>query len=104
MNILEKKEHYSLLFDFYEELLTDRQKEYFEAYYFDDMTLQEIASEFKVSRNAVFDSLKKVFDTLDDYETKLKLLDKYNKRKALYLKLEENSQNRELVNELRKIE
>ena len=104
MNILEKKEHYSLLFDFYEELLTDRQKEYFEAYYFDDMTLQEIASEFKVSRNAVFDSLKKVFDTLDDYETKLKLLDKYNKREALYLKLEENSQNRELVNELRKIE
>ena len=104
MNILEKKEHYSLLFDFYEELLTDRQKEYFEAYYFDDMTLQEIASEFKVSRNAVFDSLKKVFDTLDDYETKLKLLDKYNKREALYLKLEENSQNREIVNELRKIE
>ena len=104
MDILEKKEHYSLLYDFYESLLTDKQKEYFEAYYFDDMTLQEIASDFKVSRNAVFDSLKKVFETLDDYEAKLKLLEKYNKREAIYQKLEEDGSKKELVNELRKID
>ena len=103
MDILEKKEHYSVLYDFYECLLTDKQKEYFEAYYFNDMTLQEIASDFNVSRNAIFDSLKKVFETLDNYEDKLKLVYKFNKRNELYDKLD-CKDNKEIIEELRKID
>ena len=103
MDILEKKEHYSMLYDFYESLLTKRQKEYFEAYYFNDMTLQEISDEFKVSRNAAFLSLKKVFSAMDEYEAKLKLCAKFKKREELYKKLE-NKENIDLINELRNIE
>lgn len=104
MDILEKKEHYSVLYDFYEGLLTDRQKSYFEAYYFNDMTLQEIATDFNVSRNAIFDSLKKVFEALDNYEETLKLALKYKQRNALYDELDKNKDNNKLVEELRKID
>lgn len=104
MDILEKKEHYSMLYDFYESLLTERQREYFEAYYFNDMTLQEISEEFDVSRNAAFLSLKKVFSALDEYEEKLKLCLKFQKRENIYKELEKKEENKELIEKLRNIE
>lgn len=104
MDILEKKEYYSTLYDFYESLLTEKQKYYFEAYYFEDMSLKEIAICYKVSRNAIFDQLKKVYNALDSYEEKLKLYDKYLKREKIYSSLEKNDELKELVKELREIE
>lgn len=56
---LEKREEVIALYDIYNELLTDKQKMYFEEYYYCDMTLQEIASLHNISRNAVFDQLKR---------------------------------------------
>ena len=55
MDILAKKEYYINLFDFYGDLLTEKQRQYFKDYYFDDASLAEIATVYGVSRNAIFD-------------------------------------------------
>ena len=65
--------NYSYLFDYYGELFTDKQKEYFIDYYFNNLTLQEIADNNNVSRNAVHKNLKEILSKLDYYEEKLNL-------------------------------
>jgi len=64
---------YSYLFDYYSELLTDKQKEYFTDYYFNNLTLQEIADNNNVSKNAVHKNIKDILSKLDYYEEKLNL-------------------------------
>ena len=81
----EKREEIISLYDTYGVLLTDKQKGYFESYYFDDLSITEIASNFGVSRNAVFDQLKRVELILLDYEEKLKMLDKISRIEKLEL-------------------
>lgn len=66
-----KREYHIALFEIYKELLTEKQQEYFTLYYFDDLTLSEIAENKDVSRNAVFDQVKKVILILENYENKL---------------------------------
>lgn len=81
---LEKKEHYYILFRFYSCLLTSKQQKYFHEYFFNDLSLQEIAQLFQISRNAIHDSLTKTMKLLDDYEDKLSLYRKYKERKKIY--------------------
>lgn len=78
MDIVKREELISL-FDIYGELLTNKQQQYFKAYYFDDLSLGEIALEANVSRNAIFDMLKKTEAILDNYEEKLKIHQKNTK-------------------------
>ena len=66
-----KREYHIALFDTYKELLTEKQQEYFVLYYYEDYTLSEIAENKNVSRNAVFDQIKKVINILENYEEKL---------------------------------
>ncbi len=73
MEALDKKEQLNQLFDLYQSLLTEKQKLYFELYYKEDYSLQEISELYKLSRNAVFDHLKKVEEHLFSYEEKLSL-------------------------------
>ena len=73
MNDLEKKNYYNSLYQYYETLFTSKQQEMFESYYVDDFSLSEIAENLNVSRNAVWDTIKKVIEKLEEYETKLKL-------------------------------
>lgn len=68
--------HVSLLFDFYGELLTKRQKEVMELYYEENLTLSEIANEFSISRQGVHDALKNAEKALTGYEEKLGLVAK----------------------------
>lgn len=68
-----------LLYDYYKDLLSDSQKEYFEKYYFDNYSLSEISENLDVSRNAVHKQLKVVEEKLNFYEEKLKLIEKHNK-------------------------
>jgi len=72
--------HYVELFDYYGELFTDKQKEYFIDYYFNNLTLQEIADNNSVSKNAVHKNIKDVTEKLDYYESKLNL---YNNKKQI---------------------
>lgn len=64
---------YASLFDCYGKLLTTKQQEYFKLYYFDNLTLSEIAENDNVSRNAVHKSIKDAMDKLDFYESNLHL-------------------------------
>ena len=73
---IDKKAYYAILFEYYKELLTEKQIETFVCYYNEDYSLSEIAEEFNISRNAVWDTLKKVVSLLEHYEDKLKLYEK----------------------------
>lgn len=77
MTNIETLEYNALLFDFYGELLTDRQKDYFEEHVCNDLTISEIAEEREVSRQAVHDMIKRTEKILLDYENKLHLVDKF---------------------------
>lgn len=90
--------YYVELFDYYGELFTDKQKEYFTDYYFNNLTLQEIADNNNVSRNAVHKNIKELVQKLEYYEEKLNL---YKNRQRI-LKLIENIDNniKEKIEEL----
>ena len=68
----------SLLFDFYGELLKPAQKDIFNSFVFDDLSLSEIADEQGISRQAVHEKVKRCIVTLEDYEKRLGLIARYN--------------------------
>ncbi len=84
----------SSLYDYYKELLTEKQRMYFEDYYFDNLTLSEIASNNSVSRNAVHKQIKEVEDKINFYEEKLKLYKKSEIISNLITDLEEDKKNK----------
>ena len=63
--------YYANLFDIYGELLTDKQKEYFKYYYFENLLLDEISEICNVTKNAVSKELKRSKEMLVYYEEKL---------------------------------
>ncbi|WP_245684752.1 YlxM family DNA-binding protein [Orenia metallireducens] len=66
------------LFSFYAPLLTERQQEFIRLYYHHDLSLGEIAEQQGISRQAVYDNLKRSEESLEDYEGKLQLLKYYD--------------------------
>lgn len=70
---MDNRDYLILLYDFYSELFTDKQKEYFESYYFDNLSLSEIANNLGVSRNTIHKVVQAVEEKLRFYEEKLKL-------------------------------
>ena len=70
---MENQIYVTSLYDYYRGLLTTKQQEYFEDYYFDNLTMEEIADYNGVSKNAVSKSLIEVKDKLEEYENILKL-------------------------------
>lgn len=85
---MEKLLEITLLYDFYGELLTKRQKEMFELYYLNDLSLSEIGEQLNISRQAVRDSLKHTMQTLQVYENKLCLIDKFLTEKSFIDKIQ----------------
>ncbi|MEW9697751.1 putative DNA-binding protein [Paenibacillus sp. SI8] len=81
--MLEKTNRINLLFDFYEPLLTEKQRTFLQLYFHDDYSLGEIAENFSISRQAVYEHIKRAEQTLQDYEDKLKLLHKHEQRTKL---------------------
>lgn len=81
MNKIENRIELSILYDFYGELLKENQKHIFEDYIQNDFSLSEIAVEAGISRQGVHDIIKRCSKQLIDYETKLKLVDKFNSAK-----------------------
>ncbi len=71
--------YYNELYDLYGELLTEKQREYFEDYYFNNLSYAEMADDFDVSRNAIFKQVHIATDKLIEYEDKLHLLEKKKK-------------------------
>ncbi len=79
-NRLDKKLKYAELFSFYSELLTDKQKDVFQLYCYQDLSLSEISEDLSISRQAVHDAIHRVENLLDVYEQKLSLSKKFNTR------------------------
>ena len=67
----------ALLYDFYGPLLTDKQQRFIELYYHHDWSLGEIASHFRISRQAVYDLLRRAEAALEEYESKLHLVERF---------------------------
>ena len=73
---MEEYVYYNNLYYCYYKLLTDKQKKYFEDYYFSNLSLGEIAENYNVSRNAVYKQIQITINKLKEYEEKLQLFEK----------------------------
>ena len=73
---MEKKIEISILLDIYSNLLTEKQYEFLNDYYNNDLSLSEIAENEGITRQAVRDNLKKGENKLFEYEEKLGLMRK----------------------------
>lgn len=74
---MEKIVRQSMLYDFYGELLTDHQKSIYEDVVMNDLSYSEIARLNGISRQGVYDMIKRCDKILEEYETKLKLVEKF---------------------------
>ena len=93
---MNEHEYIIILYDYYSELFNDKQKKYFEEYYFDNLSLSEISENECISRNAVHKSIKSVVNKLYEYENKLKMYDKDKKIRDIIDKTSDDKIKREL--------
>ena len=73
---MEELIYYTMLYDIYGSLLTEKQKEYFKEYYFKNLSLSELATKYNISRNAIHKQLKETIKRLENYEDNLRLAKK----------------------------
>lgn len=97
--MLEKTLRVNALYDFYQSLLTSKQQQYMALYYLNDYSLSEIAEEFGVSRQAVYDNLKRTEVILEAFEEKLTLLKKYQERLKLFSELRSIFHSKNILND-----
>jgi hypothetical protein len=76
---MEKIVRQSLLYDFYGELLTEHQKSIYEDVVMNDLSYSEIAKLNGISRQGVFDMIKRCDKILEEYEEKLKLVERFQR-------------------------
>ena len=79
----ETRQRRVLLYDFYGELLTGKQRACYEAYYQEDLTFAEIGGQNGVTPQAVADMLKRTSALLERYESVLKLAEKHQRQRIL---------------------
>ncbi|MCA0969169.1 putative DNA-binding protein [Halobacillus litoralis] len=87
--MLEKTTRVNYLFDFYQSLLTPKQRNYMELYYLEDYSLGEISETFDVSRQAVYDNIRRTETMLEEYEKKLHLYEKFQQRQQVIKEMED---------------
>lgn len=102
-NRLEKTNRINQLFDFYETLLTEKQQTFLKYYFHEDFSLGEIAAEFEISRQAVYEHIKRAEQMLDVYEQKLGLLRKHEQRNMQLDQMNELLDNDNLVLHIQKM-
>lgn len=84
----------NLLYDFYGELLTERQRSIYEDAVYGDLSLSELADDYGISRQGVHDQIKRCNKALEEYEAKLHLVERFEKIKQY---------SNELSNEINKL-
>ena len=77
----------TMLFDYYGDLLTDKQKEYYDLHYMSALSLFEIAEMYGTSRQAVWDIIRRAEQTLRDIEAKTGLVARAMQRRAAVAEL-----------------
>ncbi len=103
MSVMDKRYEEALLFDFYGELLTERQKQIFSEVVMEDYSLSEVAAEYGISRQGVHDMIRRCTKTLEGYEEKLGLVHRFLDLKAKAEKIRsitEDSRVKELAEEI----
>lgn len=100
----------TMLFDFYGDLLTDKQREYYDLHYNSDLSLFEIAETSGTSRQAVWDIIRRAEQTLRDIEAKTGLVAKAIKRReeletlsALAERLPDSGEKQEILRRLQEL-
>lgn len=74
---MEKFVEQTLLYDFYGELLTERQQQVYESVVLEDYSLSEVAEDLGISRQGVHDMITRCNHTLEEYESRLHLVEKF---------------------------
>lgn len=85
--MLEKLLHMSALFDFYGPLLTDKQRRCLQMHLFEDFSLSEISQELGISRQAVYDMLRRSEQLMQQYEDRLHLVARAQEQQLLLERL-----------------
>lgn len=94
----------SMLLEIYKNLITEKQRDVLNLYYNEDMSLAEIAEEFRISRQAVRDNIKNGEKNLINYEEKLKVFDKKTRMLEVFNNIDdENIDIKSLKKKLNKI-
>ena len=86
---MDKRDYFILLYDYYSSLFSLKQKEYFEDYYFNNLSLSEISENMGVSRNAIHKSIKLIESKLLFYEENMGLYEKSLKLQSIIDKVED---------------
>ncbi len=102
--------HMSALFDFYGPLLTDKQKRCLQMHLYEDFSLSEISAELGISRQAVYDTLRRSEQIMQQYEDRLGLAARLTKERTELLSIltdlkaiEQESGDNKLNNIIRRI-
>jgi len=101
----------NLLYDFYAQLLTEKQQEVIRLYHSENFSLSEIGDEFSISRQGVYDTLKNAEKALFEYEAKLGLVEKFTHtsnliamaNKQIDSLINESTDNKDKLQDLKKI-
>ncbi len=84
---MDKIGHEAMLFDFYGQLLTEKQIQILDMYVNNDFSLGEIAEELSISRQGVHDTVKRSVKALEDYEERLGLVNRYMTQKTVLIEI-----------------
>lgn len=85
------------LFDIYHKLLTKKQQAHFKLHFFDDLSLNEIADQYQVSKVAIYDSIEKSKNALLLFENNLKIYEKQQKRLNFYQSIDDKQLQEQLI-------
>jgi hypothetical protein len=96
---MEKFLRQSILYDFYGELLTEHQKKIYEDVVLNDLSYTEIANAEGISRQGVYDLIKRCDKILEEYETKLRLVEKFQNAKGMVAQIQNLAKDMKKTNE-----
>ncbi len=91
----------AMLYDFYGDLLTPRQKEFYDLYYNDDLSLAEIAENYGITRQGVRDIIVRAEKALEDIEEKTGLIQRYHRTRSAVAALHQQKARLEELNQTR---
>ena len=87
----------SQLYDFYSELLSQKQKQYLNDYFFNDLSLTEISENYEISKQAVSNNIKRTIIELEQFEEKLNLIRLNNERLFILNEIRKLTDNEEIL-------
>jgi len=79
----------ALLYDFYGDMLTDRQKEFYDLYYNEDLSLAEIAENYGITRQGVRDVIVRAEAVLTELEDKTGIIKRFHKMQGQFAQIQE---------------